>query len=103
MNCTIGDYLEQEYLRTPKFYLQTRIIDFGNGDGDNDDFENWQYEQSSSSESHISEVHKKQGSQKLKYDGGLRRKETSKRITTARSFDSYKKYLFPIKKKTKNG
>ena len=42
--------LKQEYLRTPKFYLQTRIIDFGDGDGDNDDFENWQYEQSSSSE-----------------------------------------------------
>ena len=48
LNCTIGDYLEKQYLRTPKFYLQTRVIDFG--DGDEDDFENWQYEKSSSSE-----------------------------------------------------
>ena len=46
---------------------------------------------------------KNREAKKLKYDGGLRRKETSKRITTARSFDSYKKYLFPIKKKTKKG
>ena len=47
MNCTIGDYLEKQYLRTLKFYLQIRAIDFG--DADEDDFENWQYEKFSSS------------------------------------------------------
>ena len=31
LNCTIGVYLEKQYLRTPKFYLQTRVIDFGDG------------------------------------------------------------------------
>ena len=48
LNCTIGVYLEKQYLRTPKFYLQTRVIDFG--DGDEDGFENWEYEKCSSSE-----------------------------------------------------
>ena len=39
LNCAIGDFLEKQYLRTPKFYLQTRFLDFG--DGDEDDFENF--------------------------------------------------------------
>ena len=32
LNCTIGDYLEMQYSRTQKVYLQTRVVYFGDGD-----------------------------------------------------------------------